>query len=159
VRFTLDSEHLVWSKFHAPNSETSVQPATIFFPTARGYSIDAHENVRLAEFDGFPAVNECARGCALSKMHGDRVHLGLVRIAQRDCAHYMWHIACERGPLSIQTDKADEPTVNKNGHREKVCAGVCNLGSSTEMKGYTKSNLNVNNSSHARIFTRTLIRV
>jgi hypothetical protein len=29
--------------------------------------------------------------------------------------------------------KEDRPTVNKNGHREKVNVGVCNLGSSTEM--------------------------
>jgi hypothetical protein len=32
----------------------------------------------------------------------------------------------------------DEPTVNKNGHLEYVSAGVCNLGSSTEMKGCAK---------------------
>ena len=34
-----------------------------------------------------------------------------------------------------QMNKGDRPTVNKNGHREKVNVGVCNLGSSTEMNG------------------------
>ena len=37
--------------------------------------------------------------------------------------------------ISREMDSGDGPTVNKNGHREKVSSGVCNLGSSNEMKG------------------------
>ncbi|SRR6266851_2898806 len=72
----------------APNSKASAQPATIFFPAARGHSIYAHENVRPAQFDGFPAVDERARRRALGKVHGDGVHLVLIPVAQCDRADY-----------------------------------------------------------------------
>jgi hypothetical protein len=83
-------------KARAPNSKASVQPATIFFPAARGKSIDAHENVCLAQFDRFPAIDKRARRSTLSKVHGNGLHLGLIRVAQYDCAHYMGFNARER---------------------------------------------------------------
>ena len=50
--------------------------------------------------------------------------------------------------------------MNKNGHREKVSAGVCNLGSSTVMNGCREKRVpNVNHSSHAQTVTHTFIRV
>ena len=64
-------------KMRAPNGETRVQPATIFFPVPHGHSIYAHEDVRLAQSDEFTAVDERAQPPALSKMHGDGVHLGV----------------------------------------------------------------------------------
>jgi hypothetical protein len=62
----------------SPNSETRVQPTTILFPATRWHGIDAHENVCLAKFDRFPAINECMGSGALGKVHRDRVHLRLV---------------------------------------------------------------------------------
>lgn len=41
---------------------------------------------------------------------------------------------------SFSGQTRDRPTVNKNGHREKVDVGVCNLGSSTEMNGCKEDN-------------------
>ena len=50
--------------------------------------------------------------------------------------------------------------MNKKGHREKVSAGVCNLGSSTVMNGCNEKTVpNVNYSSHAQTVTHTFIRV
>jgi hypothetical protein len=40
--------------------------------------------------------------------------------------------------ISREMDSGHGPTVNKNGYREKVISGVCNLGSSNEMKGCKK---------------------
>jgi hypothetical protein len=82
-------------KARAPNSKASVQPATIF-PAPRGNSIDTHKNVCLAQFDRFPAIDKRARRRTLSKVHGNGVHLGLIRVAQCDCAHYMGYNAHER---------------------------------------------------------------
>lgn len=67
-------------EMRAPNGETCVQPATIFFPAAGGHGVDAHENVRLAELDRFPAIDERISRGALGKMHGDRIHLGFFRV-------------------------------------------------------------------------------
>jgi hypothetical protein len=47
---------------------------------------------------------------------------------------YILTINIESSPK--HTNERDRPTVNKNGHREKVKVGVCNLGSSREMNGY-----------------------
>ncbi len=52
----------------------------------------------------------------------------------------MQHVSVKR--RQKERRNGDEPTVNKNGHLEKVSAGVCNLGSSSEIKGYEKKKSN-----------------
>ena len=52
-------------------------------------------------------------------------------------AHTIWGIMLMSAvEISTEMDSGHGPTVNKNGHGEKVSSGVCNLGSSNEMKGY-----------------------
>jgi hypothetical protein len=143
----------------APNGKTRVQPATIFFPAACRHRIDAQENICLAEFDGFPAIDQCICCGALCKVHGDRVHFAFLRIAQCNRAHYIRHISRQHGIIAPKKDKSNRPTVNKNGHREKVSAGVCNLGSSTEMNGYKDNPTGQRLLRCAHASTRTFIRV
>ena len=68
----------------------------------------------------------------------------------------------EHAALLEGTEKnGDEPTVNKNGHLEKVSAGVCNLGSSSEMKGceINTNRTHVRKPSYDDLSRRTFIRV
>ncbi len=66
----------------APNGETRVQPATIFFPATCGDRIDAQENICLTQFDGLVAIDQCIGRGTLREVHGDRVHIAFLRIAQ-----------------------------------------------------------------------------
>jgi len=65
-----------------------------------------------------------------------------------------------RRPVSTETlfktETRDGPTVNKNGHRENVLAGVCNLGSSSEMNGWGAK---YQRGPYAHVSIRTFIRV
>lgn len=122
-----------------PNGKTRVQPATVFFPAACGHRIDTQENICLTQFDGLVTIDQCIGRGTLRKVHGDRVHFAFRRVPQGNRADYIRDeltVSVESSPE--QTNKRDRPTVNKNGHREKVNVGVCNLGSSTEMNGCKK---------------------
>jgi hypothetical protein len=61
--------------------------------------------------------------------------------------------------MAQKTNKSNRPTVNKNGHREKVSAGVCNLGSSTVMNGCKDKPTGQRLLRCAHASTRTFIRV
>jgi hypothetical protein len=90
----------------------------------------------LTQFDGLVTINQRIGRGTLRKVHGDRVHFAFRRVPQGNCANYIRDeltVSIDSSPE--QTNKRDKPTVNKNGHREKVNVGVCNLGSSTEMNG------------------------
>lgn len=67
----------------SPNSEPRVQPAAVLLPPARGDGVDAHEDVRLAQLDGLPPVDERVRGGVLGEVHRDRVDLGFGGIVPR----------------------------------------------------------------------------
>ena len=130
------------NKSHVPNSNTCVQPAAILFEAARRNSIIAHDNVSLARLDRFVATNNCIGRGILGKVHSDRVRLGFIRVAQCDGTDYMRNVAHQHGRNVQSKDELNEPTVNKNGDRKYVSVGVCNLGSSNEIKGCKKGNQN-----------------
>lgn len=52
-----------------PNRKTSVQPASVFFPSPRRYRVDAHKYISLAQLDRFPAINQGISSGMLGKMH------------------------------------------------------------------------------------------
>ena len=58
-----------------PDREPGVQPVAVLLPAARGDAVERHEEVRLGELDGLPAVEERGGGRVLGEVHRDRVDL------------------------------------------------------------------------------------
>ena len=57
------------------NRQTKIEPFARLFPFARREGIDRHEDVRLANLDTLPAVDQRISSGRLGEMHRDRVQL------------------------------------------------------------------------------------
>ena len=116
-----------------PNCKTSVQPASVFLPSPRRNGINTHKYIRLAQLDWFPSINQGVSSRMFGKMHRYRIYFWFFWIKSRG---YSTNCETHQQHSTQSTNHSYSPTVNKNGHRAKVVAGVWSTGSRRAIKGY-----------------------
>ena len=62
------------------DGKTKIEPFARFFPLAGRKGIYRHEDVRLANLDALPAIDQSVGSCRLGEVHGNRVQLGALRV-------------------------------------------------------------------------------
>jgi hypothetical protein len=123
-----------------PDREPGEDPPPVLLPPPRRRAVHRHQDVRLAQLDRLPALDERRRRLRLGKVHRERVDRVLLRPLRlgvvvpggdgADCGRErsgrVTERRAERGRYAL--------TVKRKGHLEKVWAGVWMMGSRSGKK-------------------------